>query len=180
MAPDPRARLRDIVKEKSFRKGDFTLASGKKSNYFFDMKATMLDPEGAELIAGLVLEKIREAGGADAVGGLELGAVPIVSVVVARSAGSTPISGFIVRKQVKDHGTQQPVDGHLPEGSRVILVEDVTTTGQSVGKAIRAARERGCTVEAVVTLVDRLEGAEENLRAEGVRLLPILTRAELE
>lgn len=174
-------RLRDIIREKSLLKdGNFTLASGKPSSFFFNMKMTMLDPEGANLIAEAILDKVKNLR-VDAIGGLEMGAVPIVSVVAAKSQYTDrPFPAFFVRKERKDHGTAQLIDGPLTAGMHVVMVEDVTTTGGSVMKAIAAAREAGCTVDTVVTVVDRQEGAAANLEKEGITLMPILTRADFE
>lgn len=173
-----RARLRDIIQEESLLKsGDFTLASGQKSSFFFDMKRTVYHPEGADLVGDLVLAALADIP-VDAVGGLVVGAVPIVALVVAKSAGTRNIHGFHVRKQAKDHGTANLIDGRLEPGARVVMFEDVTTTGGSVLQAVRAVRERGCTVETVVTIVDRLAGAEDNLRAEGLDLIALFTRED--
>ena len=143
------------------------------------MKPTTFDPEGAALIAELVLdEALRD--GAELVGGLELGAVPIVACVRQLSfIRGPPITGFFVRKAAKDHGTRKIVEG-LPEaftiaGQRALLVDDVTTTGGSVLRAVQAAREAGAEVQTVVTIVDRLEGAEANLARHGLRLIALTT-----
>jgi orotate phosphoribosyltransferase len=174
-------RLRDIIREKSLLHGDrFKLSSGQTTDYFFNMKTTMLDPEGSNLIADAILDKL-EAEHVDAIGGLVMGAVPIVSVVCAKSFfRDRPVSAFFVRKEVKGHGTDKLIEGHLQSGTRAILVDDVTTTGGSVLRAIKAAREHGCQVEKVITVVDRLEGAMENLRDEGVQLIALYTRIDFE
>ncbi|MBB4287265.1 orotate phosphoribosyltransferase [Roseospira goensis] len=178
----PLERLRQIIAEKSLRKGRaFKLSSGKMTDYFFDMKPTMLDPEGASLIASLILDEIEKRGDIAAIGGLVLGAVPIVSVVAAHSnVRPRRVPGFFVRKEPKGHGTNQLIDGNLPIGAKVILVDDVTTTGGSVGKAVDAVREAGCKVEEVFTIVDRLEGAMQSLQERDVRLVPLLTRTDFE
>jgi orotate phosphoribosyltransferase len=176
--PAGRDRLREIIQEKSFLYGNFTLASGRNATYFLDMKPTMLDPEGANLIADLVLEAIGPDK-VDAVGGLAAGCIPIVTLVAARSFHTPhPISGFFVRKEPKGHGTNKLIDGNLRAGMRVVLVEDVTTTGGSVMRAVNEARGLGCTVERIVTVVDRLEGARENLRQQGIELVALFTRDE--
>ena len=173
-----RERLRAVVRDESFLYGRFTLSSGRPANYFLDMKPTMLDPEGANLIADLMLEAIGKEP-VDAVGGLAAGCIPIVTLVAARSFHSAhPIAGFFVRKEPKGHGTNKLIDGNLEPGMRVVLVEDVTTTGQSVMRAVHEARRIGCKVERVVTVVDRLEGAEENLRREGIELIALFNRDE--
>jgi orotate phosphoribosyltransferase len=157
--PAKRARLLDIIRRNSLlQNGDFVLASGRSSNFFFDMKRTMLDAEGAALAADLLLERIRDDA-VDYIGGLETGAIPIVAALCVKSWPEKPISGFFVRKEAKGHGTDQRVEGRIEPGSRVILFEDVTTTGGSVMQAARAVRERNCTIVKIVTIVDRLEGA---------------------
>jgi orotate phosphoribosyltransferase len=176
---DGYARLRDLIHEKSLLRGDaFKLSSGQTTSYFFNMKTTMLDPEGSNLIADAILNRLAGEK-VDAIGGMALGAVPIVSVVCAKSfATGRPIPAFFVRKELKGHGTDQLIEGHLKTGSRAILVDDVTTTGSSVMRAVRAARKVGCQVDTVITVVDRLEGAEQNLRLEGIRLVPLYTRID--
>ena len=173
-------RLAEIITEKSLSVGGgTTLVSGRVSTFYFDMKPTLFDPEGASLMADLVLECLGEDR-PDFVGGLEMGAVPVVAAVCVRShAGEgDDVGGFFVRKQAKDHGTRRLVEG-VPEGAlrgkRAVLLEDVTTTAGSVMRAVEAARAEGALVEFVVTVVDRLEGARDNLAAEGLGLKAVLT-----
>ncbi len=179
----PRERLIAIIKARSFQSGkEVKLASGRTSTYYFNMKPTMLDAEGAHLIATLILEAIKGMR-ADLIGGLEMGAVPIASAVAAVSHGSgKPINAFFVRKQVKEHGTKSLIEG-LPngdslKGKRVVVVEDVTTTGGSALKAADAVRAEGAEVVGVVTVIDRQEGAGEAFAAAGLTLTPILTLAD--
>ena len=173
-----RARLHAIIEEKSLLRGSFTLASGRPSNYLFDMKKTMLDPEGINLLADAILEKTAGIKAA-AIGGLAMGAVPIVIASILKSQNtSRPLKGFWVRKEQKDHGTKAAADGYIESGARVIIVEDVTTTGESVLKAVAEAKTRGCTIAAVVTILDRQEGARERLAAEGIELLAVFTKAD--
>ena len=173
-----RRRLIEIVAEKSLSTGTVrALASGRSSAFYFDMKPTIFDPEAANLIAEMILERLRDRQ-VDFVGGLEMGAVPLVACVCQASYPGRPIRGFFVRKQAKDHGTQRLVEGIGPEalkGRTAVLLEDVSTTAGSVLKAVRAARAEGAVVDTVVTVVDRLEGAEANLAAEGLRLEALLT-----
>ncbi len=145
--------------------GDFTLASGKKSKYYFDSKKTTLLAEGAWLTARQVLGVVRERGiRADAIGGLTLGADPIVCPVAALSfVEGPPMRAFIVRKEAKDHGTGRRIEGDVAPGSKVVIVDDVVTTAGSTLKAIDAALEAGLTVVAVVCLVDREEGGTDKL-----------------
>ena len=175
-----KAQLIEIIKRRSFQSGrEIKLASGKTSTYYFNMKPTMLDAEGAHLIATLILDAIAELK-PDFVGGLEMGAVPIASAVAAVShTTAQPVNAFFVRKQAKDHGTQSLIEG-LPagetlKGRRVVIVEDVTTTGGSAVKAAQNVRDEGADVVGVVTIVDRLEGAGDAFAAAGLNLTAILT-----
>lgn len=171
-----RERLRQLIETLSLRVGEeFTLASGRKSNIFFNLKQTMLHPEGASLLAEAIL-RILEARDVHNVGGLEMGAVPMVSALCVKSFGRFDLNTFFVRKQVKDHGARQGLDGHLAEGAEAIILDDVVTTGGSVLQAVEAARARGCTVKTVVAIVDREEGGAEALAKEGLELVSLYTR----
>lgn len=171
-----RERLLEIIKANSLLTGSqFTLASGQRSSFFFDMKKTMFDPEGASLAADLIFELLAEDADVEAVGGLEIGAIPIAVGVALRSWPTRPISAFFVRKAPKDHGAINLIDGQFRPGAKVVLFEDVTTTGGSVMKAVRAVRDQGCAVNKIITIVDRCEGASENLQKEGLALVPIFT-----
>jgi len=172
-----RAKLRDLIAERSVLKGgDFKLASGGQSSVFFDMKMTLLTPDGLDLVGAQVFEAIAGDGVA-AIGGLVLGACPIVDAVCLKSgAAGQPINAFYVRKEPKDHGTDKLIEGPLAPGSRVAVVEDVTTKGNSALKAAQAARAEGCEVVRVVTIVDRLEGARANLEGNGLALTALFTR----
>lgn len=178
-----RSRLIAIVKERSFSTGaEMKLASGRTSNFYFNMKPTMLHPEGAHLIGLLMLDAMAKDR-ADLVGGLEMGAVPIATAVAAVSHGSgRPTPAFFVRKQAKEHGTQSLIEGlakgETIEGRRVVIVEDVTTTGGSALKAVEAVKAAGGTVVRVVTVVDRQEGAAETFAGAGLPFTPILTAAD--
>ena len=177
---DQRNRLIDIIKARSFQEGPaFKLASGKTSTFYFNMKPTMLDSEGAYLIASLVLEQLRGVD-ADLVGGLEMGAVPIASSVAAVAhAQQRRLPAFFVRKQAKEHGTQSLVEGlakgESMSGKKVVVVEDVTTTGGSALKAIDALKAAGAEIVRVITIVDRLDGAAEAFAAAGIAFHPLLT-----
>lgn len=171
-----RARLRAIIAEKSLLTGrQFTLASGKPSAFFFDMKKTMLDPEGADLISDLILQALAEED-VDHVGGVAMGAVPLVSALCVKShQHGVPLKFFYVRKETKDHGTESLIDGYLAKGGKVAILEDVTTTGGSAMKAITAVTVVGAKATMVLSVVDRLEGAEAALGAQGLRLVTLLT-----
>ena len=179
-----RQELIDIIKRRSLRTGqEFTLSSGRKSSVYVNLKPTMLDPEGARLI-GAALAARAAALNADCVGGLEMGAVPLVAAAAAMSAvAGRPVGAVFVRKAVKDHGTRSLIEG-LAEGEtlsgrHVVVVEDVTTTGGSSLKAVATLREAGAHVEHVVTVVDREEGAAAAFSAEGIALHPLCLKSEL-
>ena len=176
-----RARLIEIVKERSFQTGAETkLASGRTSSFYFNMKPTMLHPEGAHLIGELVCERLADEA-VDMVGGLEMGAVPLATAVttVSGAAGRRPLPAFFVRKQSKEHGTQALIEGLLAgetmTGKRLVVVEDVTTTGGSALKAVAALQEAGANVVMVLTIVDRQEGAGDAFAAAGVAFDALLT-----
>jgi orotate phosphoribosyltransferase len=177
-----RARLADIIFARSFGRGKVILASGKESDFYFDMKPSMLHPEGAALIARAVLEEVRKSG-ATHVGGLEMGAVPITGALCQHSfEAGAPVQGFFVRKQVKDHGAKKRVEG-LPKGETlagkdIVIVEDVTTTGESAWKAAQACIEDGAKLKMVVTIVDREDGAEEFYKSKGVPFATIFRARE--
>ena len=175
-ATSDRECLRDIIAEKSFREGIFTLSSGRKSNVFFDLKPTMLDPKGLNLIADHVLEKLHDCD-AEYIGGLLIGAAPILLSVVQKSYYTPrPLKGFWVRKEQKAHGMQQLIDGDPGNGNKVIIVDDVTTTGDSVLTAVNTMKDRGCNIVCILTIVDRCEGAKERLRELGYDLIYIFNR----
>ncbi|HEX6851825.1 MAG TPA: orotate phosphoribosyltransferase [Candidatus Polarisedimenticolaceae bacterium] len=160
-----RERLRELLKTHSLMFGDFVLASGKRSTFYFDSKKTTLLPEGAWLTARAVLEVVRrEKIDAQAIGGLTLGADPIVCPVAALSHKEGPaLRAFIVRKEAKEHGTARQIEGALEPNSRVVIVDDVVTTAGSTLKAIEAAEAAGHTVAAVICIVDREQGGAEAL-----------------
>ena len=180
LAPSARERLLEIIKDKSLllEGGPFKLASGAMSDYYLDMKPTTFDPEGSNLIAEIILGILSKYD-VDAIGGLELGAVPIVSVVSARSWPQRPIEGFVVRKEKKGHGTDKKIYGNFKGNSKVVLFDDVTTTGGSVMEAVKAVQGKGAEVSVIITVVDRLEGATENLGKQGIELIPIFTAKDL-
>jgi len=176
-------KLRDLLWRKSLVRGSFTLASGRKSNYYLDCKLTTLDPEGAPLTGWAVLELMKEHHlKAQAIGGMTMGADPIVSAVVtvSREAGH-PIQGFLIRKEAKEHGRRKQIEGiEGKRGTKVIIVDEVCTTGKSTLDAIKVAEDAGFEVAAVIILVDREEGGSETLRAKfGSKFLRICTVREL-
>jgi orotate phosphoribosyltransferase len=171
-----RERLLQIIKTESLLTGsEFTLASGQRSGFFFDMKKTMFHPEGASLVGDIIFEMIADDTDVQYVGGLEIGAIPMAVSVSLKSWPVRPINAFFVRKAPKDHGAINLIDGQFRPNSKVILFEDVTTTGGSVMKAVRAVRDQGCTVKKILTIVDRGEGAAKNLEKENLELVSIFT-----
>lgn len=180
---DAREQLIEIIRRRSFRqKGAFKLASGRTSTFYFNLKPTMLDPEGARLIGAALAERVA-ALGADYVGGLEMGAVPLVTATAAMSAvAGRPVKAVFVRKAAKEHGTQSLVEGLAEgeslEGRRVVVVDDVCTTGGSSLKAVAALRAAGAIVEHALTVVDREEGATEAFAAEGITLHALLRKSD--
>jgi len=178
-----RSRLIEIVRERSFSTGTETrLVSGRSTNFYFNMKPSMLDPEGGALIARAILDALAP-GEVDMVGGLEMGAVPLAVAVAVLSQGQgRPVRAFFVRKQAKDHGARQLIEGLAPgesvRGKRVAVLEDVTTTGGSAMKAIEALKAEGAIIARVISLVDRQEGAAEAFKAAGLPFTAILTAAD--
>jgi len=174
-----RQELLKLVKEKAVRKGEHTLSSGKKSGYYIDGKQVTLDPQGILLVGRMILSMLQGTH-ADAVGGPTLGADPIAAAVsLLSSQTGHPLKAFIVRKEEKKHGTQKRIEGpELKAGDRVVMVEDVITSGQSVLEAIREVEKLKCRVVKVICLVDREEGAGELLAP--YQFSPIFTKTELE
>src|SRR5882672_4892689 len=177
-----RARLRDIIHQRSFGYGEVKLASGRVSDFYFNLKPAMLDAEGAALLAQLTLHAL-EGEKIDYIGGLEMGAVPIAGAVAQLSfMTGAPMQAFFVRKKPKEHGARLSVEGLKPgetlAGKRVVIVEDVTTTGGSALKAVEAARDAGAEIAFVLTIVDREEGATENFTALGLDFRVIYRASE--
>jgi len=163
-----RNQLYMLLRERAFRRGRVVLASGKESDYYFDMKPAMLDPDGAALMADLILNEIQGLS-VDAVGGLEMGAVPLIAPVAMKSPEhGRYLPGFFVRKAVKDHGTKKRVDGNDIEGKSVVILEDVTTTGGSAMDAVKAVEDAGAKVALVISILDRGEGAAELYAQAGI------------
>ncbi|THB74624.1 MAG: orotate phosphoribosyltransferase [Desulfobulbaceae bacterium] len=177
-----RQKLKEILLEKSYRKGTFTLTSGKTSDFYIDGKQTTLSAEGAYLCGKLLFELIKDSAGIDAVGGMTLGADPLVTAVSITSfLENAPIPAFIVRKEAKGHGTGNYIEGlkNLEPGCTVALVEDVVTTGGTLIKVIERVEAAGFTVGLVVTVVERQEGGTQVLEEKGYPLKSLFTREEL-
>ena len=163
----------------------FTLASGRQSPHFFDMKPVMMDPDCAHLLGVLIHHQLETLGGIDAVGGLELGAVPLTAIAIAKAGKGSELRGFMVRKEPKGRGgrkTGNPpgIEGAtITPGDRVVLLEDVTTTGGSALKAAQMLTEMGCDVAACITILDRQEGGADAFRDAGVDLRPLILRSDV-
>lgn len=175
---DKQRRLTEILHERSFRTGHFVLTSGKTSNFYIDVRATATHAEGSALIGDLLLDLLQELGGADAVAGMELGAVPVVIAAVARSHDrGAPVDGLLVRKEAKAHGVGKRLVGVARPGMKVLIVDDVVTTAGSTLKTVEAVREEIPDVEivGVACVVDRQEGGAALLAEKGYALRPLVT-----
>lgn len=174
-------QLRELLLERSVRRGDFVLASGRRSSYYIDARLTTLSGAGQVLIGDAGLEALAEAGWRpDAVGGLTLGADPVACAIAhAAWAQGLAIEAFSVRREAKAHGTAKQIEGPLQAGMTVVIVEDVVTTGESAARAARAVEAIGCRVLGVVALVDREEGGARRLQEDGYTLRSLFTASEL-
>jgi orotate phosphoribosyltransferase len=178
---NPRERLHKLLITKSVKTGNFTLASGRTSNFYIDARLTTMSPEGMVLIGQLGLEEIRtNAWEADAIGGLTLGADPVAYAISHVSASeNAPIRAFTVRKETKAHGTGRRIEGPFQAGDRVVIIEDVITTGKSALEAIQAVESEGGTVTGVLAVVDRQEGGTKAITDQGYRVRSLATKTDL-
>lgn len=176
-----RSRLIRLLAERSTKRGRFTLASGRESTIYIDARLTTMSPEGLSLIGPVALATIRAAGWTpDAVGGLTLGADPVsYAVSYASALAGEPVRAFTVRKEAKQHGTGQLIEGPYHAGDRVVVIEDVITTGGSAQRAIEALRAAGGVVLGVLAVVDREEGGREALEQGGVAVRALATLREI-
>jgi orotate phosphoribosyltransferase len=180
--PEMKNRLAEIIMTKSFQYRDnppFTLASGRTSNYYFNCKPTTLDPEGMNLI-GMIIFALLADSDVSAAGGLTLGADPIANALslISYQQGK-PIKSFIIRKEIKEHGTKSAVEGDVRPGEQVAIIDDVITTGGSTLTAIERARDAGLIIDRVVTLIDREEGGRENILRQVARVEAVFTRSDI-
>jgi orotate phosphoribosyltransferase len=175
-------RLIELILKKAFKYSEepvFKLVSGRMSNYYFNCKAVTLHPEGMHLIGNLIYDMIKGSG-AKGIGGLTLGADPIAGAVAYTSyLKGDPFEAFVVRKSAKSHGTMQWIEGNIQKGDRVVIVDDVITTGKSTIEAIGKAKEAGLDIVKVIALIDRQEGGRENIEAVGFRVESVVTREEV-
>ncbi|TWU60526.1 Orotate phosphoribosyltransferase [Rubripirellula tenax] len=172
-----RDELIRLIQSESLRRGDFTLASGKKASFYLDCRTLTLHPKGANVVAEGMLEVLQSRDSMpDAVGGMAIGADPITaSIVTIAGQRDLPLKGFMVRKEPKGHGTGKQVEGPVEPGQRVVIVEDVITSGGSAIKAVEAARQFGLVVDEVIAIIDRLAGGREAFEAIGIKLTTLTT-----
>jgi len=177
-----RDELLELILDVSFRRQKVTLASGAESDFYLDLRQTLMRPRGLALAGPLVLDRLHAGPPVDAVGGMAVGAVPLVSAVLAAAAArdpSTALLGFFVRKQGKQHGLGKRIEGGFEPGQTVALLEDTVTTGGSTMEALDIVEAEGGKVVRVLCLVDRGEGAAEAFATRGIDLEALFGRADL-
>ena len=182
VSPADRQALLNLILDVSFERKEVTLASGKKSNFYLDLRQTLMRPKGIALSGRLVLDLLRRGPAVEAVGGMAVGAVPLVSAVLGAAAADPAMEGllgFFVRKEKKQHGLGKQLEGGFEVGQTVALVEDTTTTGGSTLEALEIVEAAGGKVARVICLVDRGEGAAEAFAERGVSLEAIFRREDL-
>jgi orotate phosphoribosyltransferase len=177
-SPDP---LVELLRRRSVRTGDFVLSSGRRSTYYIDARLTTMSAEGLRLIGRRGLEAIRSAGWtASAVGGLTMGADPVAYAIAAASLDAPPVvDAFSVRKEAKGHGTKRRIEGNFSPGMKVVVIEDVITSGGSAVQAIEAVRAEGGDIVGVVALVDREEGGRSAIEELGIPVVSLTTTTTL-
>ena len=180
---DPRTELLNLIVRHSFERRKVTLSSGKESDFYLDLRTTMMRPRGIELAGALLLDQLRTGPRVEAVGGMVVAAVPVVSAILLAAARATDgwqeLLGFFVRKEAKKHGLGKQIEGAFAAGQGVALVEDTMTTGGSTLEALEAVSAAGAKVARVLCIVDRGEGAADAFRARGLELESIFTRRDL-
>jgi orotate phosphoribosyltransferase len=164
-----RSKLLDLICQEAYREGSFTLSSGQPSNYYINCKPVTLHPQGAVAVGRLILDMLSD--NTEAIAGLTLGADPIVSAVSVVSVyKNRPIPALIIRKEAKGHGTQAYIEGPtLPPGAKVVVLEDVVTTGQSAMKAVTRLKDAGYVVDQIISLIDRKQGGAEFYQSQGLK-----------
>lgn len=179
---DARAELLALILEVSFERRKVVLSSGRESDFYLDLRQTLMRPRGVALAGRLVCEQLARGAAVDAVGGMAVGAVPLVAATLAAAAQADPATkllGFFVRKEAKKHGLGRRIEGAFSTGQRVALLEDTVTTGGSTLEALDAVLAEGGRVERVICLVDREEGARAAFAARGIELEALFTRRNL-
>ena len=175
-----RSALIALLQERSVKRGNFTLASGKRSEFYIDARLTTMSPEGLSMIGTLGLAALNESGwNVDSIGGLTLGADPIAYAISYASASSRPLRAFTVRKESKTYGAGKLIEGPFTEGDRVAVIEDVITTGGSALRATEAIQKAGGIVTGVLALVDREEGGREKISALGIPVVALVRASEI-
>ena len=181
MINQEKEELKKLIEKKGLLKSNnkpFELASGKKTHYFFDMKPVLLEPKGVNLISNCLFKKIKDSN-IKYIGGLESGAIPIVTALCMKSwRENKPLYGFFVRKEPKKRGTNKIIEGNLKKGEKVIIIDDVTTTGGSVLKAIEEVKKFGCEVVKVLSIVDRESGARQRFKNINVEFDTLFTKSD--
>ena len=180
-------QLRALLQQKSVCHGEFTLASGAKSDFYVDARVTTMDPRGACLIGQVGWELVKETASklgrrVNAIGGLTMGADPValsIGIAAHMEDPFTPLQVFTVRKSAKEHGRLKRIEGNFSPGDLVVVVDDVITTGGSTIQAIEAIEEAGGRIAFVIVLLDREEGGRANIEKRGHTVVPIFTRADL-
>jgi orotate phosphoribosyltransferase len=175
-------RLLSILKELSYEEGEFTLRSGRKSPYYVDARQTTLNPEGMFLAGKILYELIRDLGHIEAVGGVSMGADPLVCATVMHAFWQDHrLFAFLIRKEPKGYGTSRWIEGtrNLRRGMNVVILEDVVTTGESAIRAAQIAEKEGLYVRGIVALLDRLEGARETIESSGYAFISVFTLTDL-
>ena len=174
-----RSKLVELIRDRALKFGNFTLASGKKSSWYLDGKQITLSSNGLQLVSEGLLELLRNVD-FHAIGGMSIGADPIVGgVLTAAAAQGRKMEGFLVRKQAKDHGTSRAIEGPVEPGDKVVIVEDVVTTGGSALAAVDRVQEFGCEVVQVAGIIDRLQGGRQNFEARELPFATLVTMEDL-
>jgi orotate phosphoribosyltransferase len=179
---DARRELLNLIVEHSFERRKVTLSSGRESDFYLDLRTTLMRPRGVALAGRLMHDALLAGPAVETVGGMAVGAVPLVTAILAAAAQAEPPSallGFFVRKQAKSHGMGRQIEGGFAPGQTVALVEDTTTTGGSTLEALDLVQEAGGKVARVLCIVDRGEGAADAFQARGITLEPLFTRDDL-